>query len=86
MILANGDRPRTMHAEAERTQAHLLPPVVADPLERNERRRANRRETWRQHDADARRRAAAYERIAETQARTKTSERKRGIDGDGLEL
>jgi hypothetical protein len=25
MILANDDRPRTMHAEAERTEGHLLP-------------------------------------------------------------
>ena len=47
MILANDDRPRTMHAEAERTQAQLLPPVIADLLDRNEHRRANRRERWR---------------------------------------
>jgi hypothetical protein len=45
------------------------PPAIADLLERNERRRADRRETWRQNDAEALRRAAAYERIAETQAR-----------------
>jgi hypothetical protein len=86
MILANDDRPRTMHAEAERTERHLLPQVIADLLERNEHRRADRRETWRHHNADARRRAAAYERVAETQARAQTSERSRSIDGDGLEL
>jgi hypothetical protein len=83
-ILANDDRPRTMHAEAERTPANLLPPVVGDLLDRHERRRANRRETWRQHNAEASRRSAAHERVAETQASAQTSERDRGIDGDGL--
>jgi len=86
MILANDDRPRTMHAEAERTEGHLLPRVVADLLERHEHRRADRCETWRHHNADARRRAAAYERVAETHARTQRSDRDRSIDGDGLEL
>jgi conjugative relaxase-like TrwC/TraI family protein len=86
VILANDDRPRTMHAEAERTQAHLLPAVVADLLDRNDHRRADRRETWRQHNAEARRRTAAYERVAETHTRAKTSERGRSIDGDSLEL
>jgi hypothetical protein len=65
---------------------YLLPPAIADLLVRNERRRADRRETWRQNDAEALRRAAAYERIAETQARAQTSERDRSIAGDGLEL
>jgi len=74
-----------MHAEAERTQAHLLPPVVADLLERHEHRRANRREAWRHHNAQARRRAA-YEQVAETRTRGQTSERDRSIGGDGLEL
>jgi conjugative relaxase-like TrwC/TraI family protein len=86
MILANDDRPRTMHAEAERTEGHLLPLVIADLLERNEHRRADRRETWRRHKAEARRAAAAYERFADTQARAQTSDRERSIDVDGLEL
>jgi hypothetical protein len=86
MILANDDRRRTMHAEAERSEADVLPPVIAGLLERNEHRRANRRETWRQHHADARRRAAAHDRVAETHARAQTSGRDRGIDGDSLEL
>jgi hypothetical protein len=30
MILANDDRPRTMHAEAERTRCHLLLDVVTE--------------------------------------------------------
>jgi hypothetical protein len=65
---------------------YLLPPAIADLLVRNERRRADRRETWRQNYAEALRRAAAYERITETQARAQTSERDRSIAGDGLEL
>lgn len=84
-ILAHDERPRTLHAEAERTDSQLLPAVVADLLERNEHRRAHRRERWRQHNADTRRRAAAYERVAETQARAETAERDRGVK-DALEL
>ena len=36
MILANDDRPRTMHAEADRTDRELLPPLVAALLDRND--------------------------------------------------
>ena len=85
-ILAHDDRPRTMHAEAERTPAHLLPRVVADVLDRNEYRRVNRRDVWRRHSADARRRAAVYERVAEHRARGEQAERDRGMDEGGLEL
>ena len=73
-------------AEAERTPGHLLPRVVADVLDRNEHRRTNRRDLWRQHGAEARRRAAACERVAVTHTRAQTSERDRSIDGDGLGL
>ena len=44
MILANDDRPRTMHAEAERTERHLLPEVVGELLQRHEQRRRGRRD------------------------------------------
>ena len=64
-ILANDDRPRTMHAEAERTPRHLLPPVVADLLDRHERRRAARRAAWRDHNERAYTRVAAHQRMAE---------------------
>jgi hypothetical protein len=84
MILANDDRPRTMHAEAERTQAHLLPPVIADLLERNEQRRANRRQTWRQHTAAERAREAAYQRIIS--AAEQSNDRSRSDHGYRLEL
>jgi hypothetical protein len=59
MILANDDRPRTMHAHAERADRHRLPPVVADALARNDQRRAHRRDAWRQHAAVERAREAA---------------------------
>lgn len=84
MILANDDRPRTMHAEAERTRPDLLPPAIADLLDRNEHRRVNRREALRQHATDTRRRARAYERM--TTGTTRDAEQARAAQGDGLEL
>ena len=81
MILANDDRPRTMHAHAERTQHHQLPPIVADALARNDQRRLHRRDAWRQHAAAERAREAAYQRIISHDRRRVLSN-----DGDGLEL
>jgi conjugative relaxase-like TrwC/TraI family protein len=49
MILANDDRPRTMHTEAERTERHLLPELVANLLQRNETRRRDRQANWSAH-------------------------------------
>ena len=43
MILANDDRPRTMHAEAERTDRDLLPAIVGALLDRNDQRRPTTR-------------------------------------------
>jgi conjugative relaxase-like TrwC/TraI family protein len=48
-ILANDDRPRTMHAEAQRTERHLLPAVVGELLQRHEQRRRLRRAAWKSH-------------------------------------
>jgi hypothetical protein len=59
MILANDDRPRTMHAEAERTEQHLLPDTISDLPQQQERRRAARRAVWREHSAAARAHQAA---------------------------
>lgn len=84
MILANDDRPRTMHAEAERTDRDLLPDVVSTLLARNDQRRTVRADKWRQHNAAARARATAYERV--TTATRDTAEQARGVDGDSLEL
>jgi hypothetical protein len=71
-------KPNRVQRGALPTGGHLLPPLVADLLDRNEHRRADRRESWR--------RAAAYERVAETHARAETSERDLSIADDGLEL
>jgi hypothetical protein len=49
VLLANDDRPRTMHAEAERAEPHLLPEVVAERLKRHEERRLARRTAWQTH-------------------------------------
>ena len=88
MILGNDDRPITMHAQAERTPRHQLPRIVANLLARNEQRRATRRETWRQHNAQQRARQAAYHRITQTQQNSaeRSHQRSRGIDGDGYGL
>jgi len=84
MILANDDRPRTMHAEAERTDRELLPPLVAALLDRSDQRRAARRAAWRQHRAQARAREAAHQHLSQTTR--DTAERERSVDGDSLEL
>jgi AAA domain len=86
-ILANDDRPRTMHAQAERTDRELLPPAVAALLDRNDERRAARRAAWRQHNAQARAREAAYERFATARQHAAQRERGRAANrGYGLEL
>lgn len=85
MILANDDRPRTMHAEAERTDRDLLPAVVGALLDRHDQRRHTRHASWREHNAEARRREAAYERLR--QAAQRSSQRAQERDRDaGLEL
>jgi hypothetical protein len=64
MILANDDRQITVHAEDEHTQRHQLPDAVAALLDRDDSRRANRSEIWRQHNATARAHQATYQRFA----------------------
>ncbi|WP_368834373.1 MobF family relaxase [Mycobacterium intracellulare] len=86
MILANDDRPRTMHAEAERTDRDLLPPVVGALLDRHDQRRHDRRAGWRVYSAQARSREAAYQRIvAGYRANARSRSRNRG-QSYGLEL
>jgi conjugative relaxase-like TrwC/TraI family protein len=63
-ILHNDDRPRTMHAEAERTARHLLPEVVAEVIERNDARRRARRTVWQAHVKTAQAWRNGYERMA----------------------
>jgi hypothetical protein len=45
-ILANDDRPRTVHAESEHTELNLLPEMVANAIERNEARRRVCHPVW----------------------------------------
>jgi hypothetical protein len=82
-ILGNDERPRTMHAEAERTERGLLPEVVAEVIQRHEARRRARRTAWQAHVKTAQAWRAGYERVAATVA-TRTA----GIDleAGGLEL
>jgi conjugative relaxase-like TrwC/TraI family protein len=81
-ILGNDKRPRTMHTEAERTERHLLPEVVAEVIERNEVRRRLRRAMWREHEKSVHAWRAGYERMLAS-ARTRAP----GLDMDvGLEL
>ena len=63
-ILANDDRPRTMHTEAERTERHLLPDVVAELLQRHDTRRRARRAAWLAHLRTAEIWRAGHERMA----------------------
>jgi ATP-dependent exoDNAse (exonuclease V) alpha subunit len=82
-ILGNDERPRTMHAEAERTDPTLLPEVVAEVIERNEARRRARRTAWQAHVKTAQAWRAGHERMAAA-----ATTRAAGIDLDaaGLEL
>ena len=88
MILANDDRPRTMHAEADRADRNLLPAIVGGLLDRNDERRTARQAQWRRHSAEARHREAAYQRFMDASATTseQTAERQQSADGDSLEL
>jgi hypothetical protein len=85
MILANDDRPRTMHAEAERTAPEHRHPIVAALLERNEQRRSARHHTRRQHTAAEHTRHAAYQRLADIAEHSAEHSRSRD-HGYGLEL
>jgi hypothetical protein len=63
-ILHNDDRPRTMHAEAERTEPTLLPERVAEVIQRHEARRRTRMTAWREHIRTAQAWRAGRERMA----------------------
>ncbi|WP_375488870.1 MobF family relaxase [uncultured Mycobacterium sp.] len=87
IILTNDDRPRTMHAEAERTDPHQLPSVVAAVVHRQAERRRVRQRAWRQNNAQAHRWEAAYQRMAQSRDSAEyRHERGRFADGAGLEL
>jgi len=83
-ILHNDDRPRTMHAEAQRTELHVLPEVVAEVIQRHEARRRARMVAWRAHVKTAQAWRAGHQRMAAAAAATRGA----GMDFDagGLEL
>ena len=83
MILANDDRPHTMHAEAEHTDRELLPEIIGRLLDRHDARRAARRQDWRDQTAAQRAFYERYQRLAADIGRAAD----RGMDRSyGLEL
>lgn len=81
-ILHNDDRPRTMHAEAERTEPHLLLEVVAEVLWRHDARRQARHASWLAQVKTAQAWQAGYERMVATETRSAGID----LDAGGLEL
>ena len=69
-ILANDDRPTTMHAHAEHTPTELLPDIVAETLERNQQRRSTRRTIWTQHLKTVEAWHTGYQRMAAAATRS----------------
>ena len=87
ILTANDDRAATMHTVAARTDRELLPAAVAALLDRNDQRRADRAQAWRQHTAQNRARDAAYQRLTATTQQAAQRQRSRSRDrGYGLEL
>ena len=82
-ILGNDGRPRTMHAEAQRTERGLLPDVVADVIGRHEARRRTRMAAWREHIKTAQAWQAGHERMA---AAAEAPAAGIDLDAGGLEL
>jgi conjugative relaxase-like TrwC/TraI family protein len=82
-ILGNDERPRTMHAEAERTERTLLPEVVAEVIQRNEQRRRASRAVWQAHARTAQAWRSGAERMAAAAATRAASV---DLDAGGLEL
>jgi hypothetical protein len=83
-IIANDDRPRTMHVEAQQTDGALLPDTVGRVLDRHGQRIIARAEAWRQHAAAARDFRAAGDRMMF--AADRTADRSHATDVGGLEL
>jgi conjugative relaxase-like TrwC/TraI family protein len=87
IVTANDDRARTMHTVAARTDREFLPAIVAALLDRNDQRRADRAQAWRQHVVQTRAREAAFERIIAPRRQSRERDRSRRADrGYGLEL
>ena len=80
-ILAIDDRPRTVHADAERAESQLLPDVVAEVRTRNRERCRARRASWRVHLRAAELWSDGHERMASAE-RASTAD----LDAGGLAL
>ena len=80
-ILAIDDRPRTVHADAERAERQLLPDVVAEVRTRNRERCRARRVSWRVHLRAAELWSDGHERMASAE-RASTAD----LDAGGLAL
>ena len=81
MILANDDRPRTVHAEAEAIQPHQLSTAVTEILERHDDRRRARQVAWNAHLNREEAWHAGHERMAEARHAFAAE-----LDAGGLEL
>jgi hypothetical protein len=86
LLTANDDRARTMHTVAARTDRQLLPTVVAALLNRNDQRRADRAQAWRQHSAQTRAREAAFEHFTANAQRARRHRSRGQHRSYGLEL
>jgi conjugative relaxase-like TrwC/TraI family protein len=86
LLTTNDDRARTMHAAAEDADRDLLPTVVAALLDRNDQRRADRAQAWRQHITQRRIREATYRRLTAGQTATARQRSRNQDQGYGLEL
>jgi len=88
-ILANDDRPRTMHAEASRTQRIQLPRLISELLARDDQRCEQRNDAHHAETAADRARNQAWARMADRERQQDAEQamnRERSNDGDGLEL
>lgn len=85
-ILANDDRPCTMHAEAQHTAREHLPDIIGQVLDRHEQRRGTWQAAWRDHTRTQESRQQAYERLRAGLERSTERSRSRCRDVGGLEL
>ena len=85
LVTTRDERPQTMHAIAERADRSSLNASVAQLLDRNDTRRADRAAAWDQHLTEAARFQAAYERVTTTTEHSHSRDLSRSRDY-GFEL
>jgi ATP-dependent exoDNAse (exonuclease V) alpha subunit len=84
VILANDDRPRTVHAEAEHIDRHLLSNPVAELLQRHDSRRRGRQAVWNTHVRTSEVWHSGQYRMAAAMSASRAASRDAATDG--LEL